>query len=61
MAIVTSIATSDMCRVLADSDTAVVAAAAGSDHLSMIDEIDRREGVRIVAILTYERRRNMCW
>jgi len=51
VAVVTGIAAGDMCRVLPRRGDAVVTRTAGAQHVHMVDGIDRREHIGIVAVL----------
>ena len=60
MAVVATIATRDMCRVLAGRGGAVVAGEAGADDLGVIDQVGRREGHHVVAVLAHEGGVDVC-
>lgn len=53
MAVITGIATANVCRVFPDRDSAVMTGRAGANYLRMINCKCRRKHVRCVAILTY--------
>ena len=53
MAIVAGIAACQMIQVFAGRGNAIMTGTALTDNLHVIDDVDRREGIRIVAVLAY--------
>ena len=60
VAVVAGIAAGNMRRMLARRDDAVMAAAAGTDNLHVINRKDRREYIGVVAVLANIASENMC-
>ena len=60
MTVVASIAAGDVVRVFPRCCKAVMAAAAGAHYLDVVDGVDRRKRVGVVAIFADIGRRNMC-
>ena len=61
VAVLAVVATRYVCCILAGCRNAIVAGAAGSHYLAVIDHQYGLPERRIVAILTYFGRENMCW
>lgn len=53
MAVVTRIPARQMIQVFAGRGNAIMTGTALTDNLHVIDDVDRREGIRIVAVLAY--------
>jgi len=51
MAVIAGVATRDVCRILPARGNAIVAGPASANNLEMIDGVDRRPGIRTVAVL----------
>lgn len=60
VAILAVVSAADMCRILAGSDYAIMAGAAGTDNLRVVDCVYRCPDVRVVAVLANVCRLNVC-
>ncbi len=61
MAVVTIVAASDMCRILAACNNTIMAVAAGSDNLGVVDREYRCPDIRRVAVFADIRGLNVGW
>jgi len=60
MTVIAGIATGDMREILAGGSNAIVTGAATTDHLGVIDRIDRHPDVGVMAVFANIARLNMC-